>query len=81
MIEALNSDVIIDKVGGRFKLCALIQRRLLELMEGARPMVERNGRGDLEVAIEEILQDKIAPKFDTTDEATRSALPQLVGHS
>jgi DNA-directed RNA polymerase subunit omega len=80
MIEALNSDAIIDKVGGRFKLCALIQRRLVELMEGARPMVERNGRGDLEVVIDEILQDKIAPKFDTTDEATRSALPQLVGH-
>jgi DNA-directed RNA polymerase subunit omega len=77
MIEALTSDAIINKVGGRFKLCALIQRRLLQLMDGARPMVERNGRSDLEVVIDEILQDKIAPVFDETDVETRAALPQL----
>ncbi len=59
MIEALKSEEIFDKVGGRFKTCALIQRRLLELMDGARPLVERDGRTDLEVAIEEIVQGKI----------------------
>lgn len=64
MIEALKSDHIVDKVGGRFKLCSLVQRRLLQLMEGARPLVDRNGRSDLEVAIEEILQEKIALDFD-----------------
>ena len=75
MIEALKSDEIINKVGGRFKLCALIQRRLVQLMDGARPMVERAGRSDLEVVIDEILKDKIAPEFDLTDEALRIALP------
>lgn len=60
MIEALKSDEIVNKVGGRFKLCALIQRRLGELMDGARPLVERDGRSDLELVIEEIMQDKIA---------------------
>ncbi len=60
MIEHLKSDEIVKKVGGRFQLCALIQRRLVELMEGARPLIERNGRSDLELAIEEIVQDKIA---------------------
>ena len=59
MIEALKSDAIVDKVGGRFKLCALIQRRLVQLMEGARPLVERQGRSDLELVVEEILEDKI----------------------
>ncbi len=59
MIEALKSEEIVDKVGGRFKLCALIQRRLVQLMDGARPLVERDGRSDLEVVIEEIVQDKI----------------------
>jgi DNA-directed RNA polymerase subunit omega len=75
MIEALKSDDIINKVGGRFKLCALIQRRLVQLMDGARPMVERRGRSDLEVVIDEILQDKIVPEFDPTDAATTDALP------
>ena len=41
MIEALKSDEIVNKVGGRFKLTALIQKRMLELMDGARPLVER----------------------------------------
>jgi DNA-directed RNA polymerase subunit omega len=60
MIEALKSDEIVNKVGGRFKLTALIQKRMIELMDGARPLVERNGLTDLEVVIQEILQDKIA---------------------
>lgn len=60
MIEALKSDEIVNKVGGRFKLTALIQKRMLELMDGARPLVERANMTDLEVVIQEILQDKIA---------------------
>ncbi len=59
MIEALKSDEIVHKMGGRFKLCALVQHRMVELIGGARPLVERQGRGDLEVIIDEILQNKI----------------------
>lgn len=59
MIETLKSDDIVSKVGGRFKLTALIQRRIAELLDGARPLVERNGRSDFEVVIEEIATDKI----------------------
>ena len=65
MIEALRSDEIVNKLGGRFKLCALIQRRMKELVvDGARPLIERDGRTDLELVIEEILQDKIAPTWE-----------------
>lgn len=60
MIEALNSDDLIRKFGGRFKLTALIQRRLGELIGGDRPLVERRGRSDLEVVVDEILQGKIS---------------------
>ena len=67
MIDALRSDEIVNKLGGRFKLTALIQRRLKELVvEGARPLVEREGRTDLELAIEEILQGKIVPDWSET---------------
>ena len=66
MIEALKDEKIVKKVGGRFKLTALIQHRVRELMEGARPLVERGGRGDIEIAIQEILEEKIT--FDMTDE-------------
>lgn len=66
MIEALNSDEIVNKFGGRFKLTALIQRRLGELIDGARPLIDRDGRSDLEVVIEEILQDKISIDWEAS---------------
>ena len=59
MIEALKGEEIVDKIGGRFKLTALIQHRVRELMEGARPLVERRGRSDIELAIAEIDEGKI----------------------
>jgi DNA-directed RNA polymerase subunit omega len=65
MIEALKSDEIVNKVGGRFKLTALIQKRMFELMEGARPLVERtHNMTDLETVIQEILQDKITIDYE-----------------
>lgn len=77
MIEALKSEEIVRKVGGRFKLTALIQRRLAELIDGARPLVERRNRTDLEVVIDEILQDKIAIDY----EASGIEAPQpMAGH-
>ena len=75
MIEALKSDEIVNKVGGRFKLTALIQKRMLELMDGARPLVDRGNMTDLEVVVQDILQDKIAIDYegsglDRPEEAT-----------
>ena len=70
MIEALKSDEIVNKVGGRFKLTALIQKRMLELMDGARPLVERDNLTDLEIVIQEILQDKIAIDYEQSGLAT-----------
>jgi DNA-directed RNA polymerase subunit omega len=69
MIEALKSDEIVSKAGGRFKLCVLIQRRMAELLDGARPLVERQGRSDLELVIQEIMEDKITAEFVPSDAA------------
>jgi DNA-directed RNA polymerase subunit omega len=67
MIEALKSDEIVNKVGGRFKLTALIQKRMIELMDGARPLIERKAEmTDLEVVVQEILQDKIAIDYEAS---------------
>ena len=60
MIEELKSTELIKKVGGRFKLTALIQKRLDELVQGSRPLIEdADGLTMLEIVIQEILQDKI----------------------
>ena len=37
---------------------------MLELIDGARPLVERGNMTDLEVVIQEILQDKIAIDYE-----------------
>jgi len=61
MIDELKSEKIISKVGGKFKLTALVQKRLAELLQGGRPLIkETEGRTMLEIVIQEILQDKIA---------------------
>lgn len=68
MIEALKSEEIVRKVGGKFRLTALIQKRMVELMQGSRPLVERKkGMTDMEVVIQEILEDKIAIDYDRSD--------------
>ncbi len=59
MIEAFRHDELIDKFGGRFKLAALIQRRWVQLLQGARPMVQTRGLTDLEVVVKEIMEGKI----------------------
>jgi DNA-directed RNA polymerase subunit omega len=67
MIEALRHDHLMDMVGGRFKLTALIQRRWLQLLQGARPMVDPKGLTEMEVVIKEILEGKI--DFEIVPEA------------
>ncbi len=68
MIEELKSTDIIKKVGGKYRLTALIQRRLNELMDGSRPLIEdTEGKTQLEVVIQEILQDKIAIDYEASD--------------
>ncbi len=59
MIEELREEEIVKKVGGRFKLSTLIQKRLVQLNGGARPLVEAKGSNKMQVVINEIMQDKI----------------------
>ena len=60
MINALKSDELVRRIGGKFRLTALIQRRLKELIEGARPLVDSKGKTLIEIAIQEIAEQKIA---------------------
>jgi DNA-directed RNA polymerase subunit omega len=59
MIDELKEEGIVNKVGGRFKLSTLIQKRLTMLSAGARPLVDIKGGDRMQTVIQEILQDKI----------------------
>ena len=69
MIEELKSTDILNKLGGRFRLSALMQRRVVELIQGGRPLIEdTEGKTLMEIVIEEIKHDKI-----TVDDGTGPA--------
>ncbi len=71
MIEELKNTELIKKLGGRFRLTALIQKRLDELVQGARPLIEdAESKTMLEIVIQEILQDKIT--VETPDSKNKS---------
>ena len=77
MIEELKNTDIVNKVGGRFKLSALIQKRMIELMEGGRPLIEdTDGMSPMEIVVQEIKQDKIV--LDATgDEKKKPSMDLL----
>lgn len=59
MLDELREEAIVNKVGGRFKLSTLIQKRLVAINAGSRPLVDFKSDNKLEIVIQEILQDKI----------------------
>jgi DNA-directed RNA polymerase subunit omega len=59
MLDDLREEQIVNKVGGRFKLSTLIQKRLVAINAGARPLVDLDTENKMEIVIQEILQDKI----------------------
>lgn len=73
MIESLKDDKVIHQLGGRFKFTTLVQHRVRELMEGARPLVERAGRSDFEVAVQEIVDGKITLELEDHEDAEEDA--------
>ena len=75
MYEELRDDRLIDKVGGRFKLSTLIQKRLVALMKGAPPLVDLDTKDRMKIVLREILEDKIY--LDLGDEVrTVADLPE-----
>lgn len=73
MLEEFKEEHIVNKVGGRFKLSSLIQKRLVALNRGARPLVELTTKNTMEIVVAEILEDKIfldqSGKLVTAEEA------------
>jgi DNA-directed RNA polymerase subunit omega len=75
MLEELKSDEIVKKVGGRFKLAALIQKRMLELLQGSRPLIDNTeNKTMMEIVVQEILQDKIAVDDTPYERKTREVV-------
>ena len=59
MLDDLREEAIIDKVGGRFKLSTLIQKRLVQINAGSRPLVDLDTDNKMAIVVREIMEDKI----------------------
>lgn len=59
MLDELKEEEIVNKVGGRFKLSTLIQKRMVALNTGAPALVDIRTTDKLQIVVQEILQDKI----------------------
>ena len=59
MLDDLMEEGIVNKVGGRFKLSTLIQKRMVALNKGAKPLVKIKSSNHMAIVVQEILQDKI----------------------
>ena len=53
-------ETLAAKVGGKFNLSVLLQKRMAELMFGAPPLVEDPGKDLFEIALREVAEDKIS---------------------
>lgn len=59
-MELADYDRAIEKVGGAFRLSVLLQKRVRELVRGARPLVELTERDSpIDIALREVLDDKV----------------------
>jgi len=59
MLDELKEEEIVNKVGGRFKLSTLIQKRLVALNAGSRALVNIKTDDKMQIVIREIIEDKI----------------------
>ncbi len=59
MLDELKEEAIVNKVGGRFKLSTLIQKRIVMLNAGARSLVDIKANDKMLIVLHEILEDKI----------------------
>lgn len=73
MLEELKEEEIVNKVGGRFKLSTLIQKRLVQLNAGSRALVDLNTNDKMSIVLQEIMQEKIF--LDTSSEV------RITGHA
>jgi DNA-directed RNA polymerase subunit omega len=75
MYDELKEEEIVRKVGGRFKLSTLIQKRMVQLNQGSRPLVETKVQDKMAIVLQEILQGKIF--LDTSENVSISVSPDF----
>ena len=64
MLDELKEEEIVNKVGGRFKLSTLIQKRMVALNTGAKPLVDVRTGDKMAIVLLEILEGHAPARVD-----------------
>lgn len=68
MSRNLIPEYVIHKVGGRFRLSALLQKRMQQLNRGAPRLVDIDTDDPMKIALAELMADKISFVEDASAE-------------
>ncbi len=53
-----------ERFGGPFAMTTILQKRVRELVQGSRPMVETNMIRPIDIALEELLANRLSLEHD-----------------
>jgi DNA-directed RNA polymerase subunit omega len=56
-----------ERFGGPFAMTAILQKRVRELVQGSRPLVETDKTRPIDIALEELLANRLALDLDPDD--------------
>jgi len=75
----IDTGPLVEAQGGAFRLTAIVQRRLRELVKGARPLVEvARGRRDLlDIVLRELKEAKIEPTEEMREPAASDVFKKV----
>ena len=76
MAKAVDVNTLVGMYGGHFRLTSIIQKRLKELVKGARPLVDvPRGRKDMtDIVLRELSEGRIEPTEEVAEPPAREEL-------
>jgi len=74
-MKDFDEEVLMEKVGGRFKLTALVQKRMRELLLSGESMARGNSTRLLNTIMQEIWEGKIDLESPPREEAGEAEIP------
>jgi DNA-directed RNA polymerase subunit omega len=78
MAKKYEFDDVIEKVGGRFKLASLLEKRYKELLFGGRTLVDMQSTDILDILMQEVIEGKVdlVPEADAVAAAAAFLMPE-----
>ena len=53
-----------ERFGGPFAMTAILQKRVRELIQGSRPLIETSLNRPIDIALEELLANRLGLEYD-----------------